>query len=219
MKTASPTSRSPPCPGRTTSSPAPSRPPRAIGSSSSTPGSTARNTPFASAIPIPVRRPSMSRSSIWAETRSVALVLGGACALAACAAQVELRMRQPIAMGPWTFDVRQAVDRTAPRAGQQLTMVTVTLALHTYEERHAAPVDDFLHGPTAGSMISYPHLTLKDASGTTFDGWLTPVSGGSLRSREWSADFVLVPSSTPAGFTGDAIDLAGKYLGTRLSDL
>ena len=146
------------------------------------------------------------------------IVLAGACIIAACGVAEEIAMRQPIEMGPWKFEVSRADDRTESRGGQQLKIVTVELKLHNYEQRHSKPFDEFLNGRTPGAMMSFPHLRLEDARSTSFDGLLIPVSGGSLRSQEWRAEFVLVPSSATDPMA-DPAGQAAKYLDTRVSDL
>ena len=162
----------------------------------------------------------MSRSSSSADRarRRAAPWLALLCLTASCSREMEIGMRQPIAMGPWTFEVERADDRTESLGGQQLKIVSVDLALHNYEERHEKPFDDFLNGRSRGSMM-FPHLVLRDAGGTTFDGLLVPLSGGSLRSRGWRADFVLVPSSVDDMAGGGPASLASRYLETRLADL
>ncbi len=144
------------------------------------------------------------------------LVLAFACMTPACRAEKEFAMRQPIEMGPWTFEVQSATERDESRGGRQVKIVSIELKLHNYKERHEKPFDDFLNGHTPSSIMAFPHLELEDASGAQFDGWLVPLTGGSLRSSLWRAEFPLVPSSTSDGNTAD---LAAKYLDTRLSDL
>src|SRR5262245_55372912 len=146
----------------------------------------------------------------------VTLALVCTFTLVGCASEIDVAMRQPIAMGPWTFDVHDSSDRIESRGGQQLKIVSVYIELHNYEERHEQPFDNFINGYSAGAAMAFPHLKLQDQSGTTFDGMLTPSSGGSLRSRQWRADFVLVPSSTLGLGGGDGIDYAPKYLDTRV---
>ena len=65
-------------------------------------------------------------------------------------------------------------------------------------------------------MMTHPHATLVDAEGTPFDGQVTPVSGGNLRSELWMADFLLVPGN--AGPLSNARDLAERQLGKRPAD-
>jgi len=147
----------------------------------------------------------------------VVVILAGVCLMAGCAAAAEdVAMRQPIQMGPWTFEVQSATERNESRGGRQVMIVSIDLKLHNYMERHEQPFDDFLNGHTAGSIMSFPHIELEDPSGVQFDGWLVPLSGGSLRSEGWRAEFPLAPSSAPGGNTAD---LVAKYLDTRLSDL
>jgi hypothetical protein len=65
-------------------------------------------------------------------------------------------------------------------------------------------------------MFSDPHFQLVDDAGAQFSGWLTPVSGGSLRSEQWRAEFVLVPDDFGMQ---DADELAAAHLNKRLADL
>jgi len=168
-----------------------------------------------------------SFSSVEARPAAATLLLPSAfvmvgCVLAACAmagcgtTQREFAMRQPIEMGPWTFEVQSATERRESSGGQQIKMVSIELKLHNYRERHAKPFDEFLNGHSPGSIMAFPNMKLEDEAGTRFDGWLVPLSGGNLRSETWRAEFPLVPSSAPDDNTAER---AAMYLDTRLPDL
>ena len=116
--------------------------------------------------------------------------------LTACANGDEFELRQPITMGPWTFQVERATERIESRGSLRLKMVSVTLKLDNYMERHEKPFDDFMKGRTEGSIIEHPHLALVDEAGNRFDVEdLSPLSGGSLRSEVWNARFPLIQFS------------------------
>jgi hypothetical protein len=143
--------------------------------------------------------------------------LFAAClALTACTSTTEYDLGQPVAMGPWTFRIERASEKIERRAGDSRKTVSVVLRLDNYRERHDTTFDDFLNGHSTSSMFSNPHFQLVDDKGAQFSGWLIPVSGGSLRSEEWRAEFVLV---TDDFSVQDASELAAAHLNKQLADL
>jgi hypothetical protein len=116
--------------------------------------------------------------------------------LSACANADEYALRQPITMGPWTFQVERATERIESQGTLRFKMISVTLKLENYMERHEKPFDDFMKGRTEGSPMEHPHLALVDEAGNSFDAVdVSPLSGGSLRSESWRARFPLIEFS------------------------
>ena len=125
----------------------------------------------------------------------IAVFVAGLTA-AACANVNEYELQQPITMGPWTFQIERATERIESHGNLRLKMISVTLKLENYMERHQKPFDDFLKGRTEGSIMEHPHLALVDEAGNSFDAEdVSPLSGGSLRSESWSARFPLIEFS------------------------
>lgn len=122
------------------------------------------------------------------------LVVGITCT--ACTSSKEYDLGDPITMGPWTFQAERASERIESRGNLRLKIVSVTLKLENYMERHEKPFDDFMKGRTEGSIMEHPHLALVDEAGNSFDAEdVSPLSGGSLRSASWSARFPLIEFS------------------------
>ena len=96
------------------------------------------------------------------------------------------QLHQPIEMGPWTFEVTGVNERTENR-GIRLKKILVLLELENYQERHEKPFDDFLNGTSKRSAMARPKIWLVSDAGKKFDGWVSPKSGGSMRSKRWQA--------------------------------
>ena len=123
-------------------------------------------------------------------------------ALLSCAAFIteeQVGLNEPIEMGPWTFEVQRATEKIEG-SSTRYKKITVSLKLHNYRERHQKPFDDFLNGTSKHSVnalpqISFPRLHVDDGEGNVFDGSVTPMSGGSLRSEHGQAQFSLISLS------------------------
>ena len=138
--------------------------------------------------------------------------------MVACSLDEERQMRQPIDVGPWTFQVNRSLDRVdTGSSGEHSKKVIVFLKLENYMERHEQPFDDFLNGRSR-SMIAFPHLKLVDEAGNKFDGWVSPESGGNMRSEEWRVEFLLIPSSMRDMLRANASDLAAEHLDKEPAD-
>jgi hypothetical protein len=145
--------------------------------------------------------------------------------LISCALEEEYGLRQPIEMGPWTFEVQRATERIeSGSGGNRSKRITLFLKLHNYRERHRKPFDDFLNGtskPSIAAMPSFsmPRLHLVDGEGNEFDGWVSPMSGGSMRSEHWQAHFVLISMSMRDILrAGEDTDLAAEHVDKHPSD-
>jgi hypothetical protein len=91
-------------------------------------------------------------------------------------------------------------------------MISVTLKLDNYMERHEKPFDDFLKGRTKGALMDHPHMELVDEAGVRFHlEDLSPLSGGSLRSEGWNASFPLVQISMRESATESAAEHFDKH--------
>ena len=122
-------------------------------------------------------------------------------------------------MGPWTFEVERVQDRVSTHSdGHRQKIVTLTLRLHNYTERHEATFDDFMNGRTPGGFIpiSFPKLKLAHEDGATFVASVSPVSAGSLRSERWQAQSWLLPDN--AGIR-NWNELWERYADAPLSEL
>lgn len=138
------------------------------------------------------------------------LVVGITCT--ACTSSKEYDLGEPIRMGPWTFQAERASERIESRGNLRLKIVSVTLKLENYMERHEKPFDDFMKGRTAGSIMDRPHMEIADEAGNRFHlEDLRPASGGSLRSEGWSATFPLVELSMRASATESAAQHLDKH--------
>lgn len=147
------------------------------------------------------------KACVSALTRTWAhgLALGGLLMLGACARTEQRALREPIAMGPWTFSVEGATASTEVRGGGRWRKVRVHLRVHAAAERDEPPFDAFLNGGGRGNYIVFPRFDLRDAQGTRFETLLHPSS----LSDVWTADFVLVPADAPA--MADSVELARPY--------
>ena len=67
-------------------------------------------------------------------------------------------------------------------------------------------------------MIVFPNIEIVDEEGNSFDGWVSPRSGGSRRSRRWDAKFWLVHPSGRESLTMGAEESAAKYVDRRPED-
>ncbi len=154
--------------------------------------------------------------SRWWNFRNCFLtMLAAGVTTTACTNGDEYALGQPITMGPWTFQVERATERIESRSDLRLKMVSVTLKLENYMERHEKPFDDFLQGRTEGSPMEHPHLALVDEAGNRFDVEdLSPLSGGSLRSEGWNARFSLIPFS----MSRSASEMAAEHLDKHPAD-
>ena len=123
------------------------------------------------------------------------------------------QFHQPIEMGPWTFEVTGTREQTENR-GIRLKKIFVSLELENYQERHEKPFDDFLNGTRKNSAMARPKIWLVSDAGKKFDGWVSPKSGGSMRSKRWQAAFELVGFS----MREDSSDIAKQYLDRHPSD-
>jgi hypothetical protein len=141
------------------------------------------------------------------------LLLALPLVLAACARTEERGLREPIAMGPWTFSVERASASTDARGGGRWRTLRVQLRLHNHRERQPTTFDAFLNGGGRGSYIVFPRFELRDAQGTRFES-LLHAAGSSGES--WSADFVLVPADAPA--MADTKALAEPFLDKQPGD-
>jgi hypothetical protein len=136
----------------------------------------------------------MSRQ--WNFRNCFLTILAAGVTTTACTTGDEYAPRQPITMGPWTFQVERATERIENHGNLRFKMISVTLKLENYMERHEKPFDDFMKGRTEGSIMEHPHLALVDEAGNSFDAEdVSPLSGGSLRSESWSARFPLIEFS------------------------
>jgi hypothetical protein len=132
--------------------------------------------------------------------------------LTACTNGDEYELRQPITMGPWTFQVERATERIDSRGNLRLKMISVTLKLDNYMERHEKPFDDFMKGRIEGSIMEHPHLELVDESGNRFHlEDLSALSSGSLRSEGWKASFPLVQLSMHESASESAAEHFDKH--------
>lgn len=148
----------------------------------------------------------------WNFNNRFLAILAAGVALTACANGDEYALRQPIAMGPWTFQVERAEERVQTRGVVRLKVISVTLKLNNYLERHEKPFDDFMEGRTAGSIVEHPHIVLVDAAGNRFDlEALNPLSGGSLRSEGWRARFPLIEFSLRESSSETAAEHIDKH--------
>lgn len=144
------------------------------------------------------------------------IALGVVLALPGCVMEKEVAIGETIEMGPWKFHVERALDTIETNASRdQFKVVIVEVKLHNYTERHEKTFDDFLNGNQPRAIIAFPKIELQDEDGTTFDGWATPDSGGSLRSEGWTMKFHLIRDS----LMESSADLARPYLDTELSSL
>ncbi|MEJ2152748.1 MAG: hypothetical protein P8Y29_07330, partial [Gemmatimonadota bacterium] len=97
----------------------------------------------------------------------------------------------------------------------RLKVMSVTLTLDNYMERHEKPFDDFMKGRTEGSIVSHPHMILVDDAGNSFDlEALNPLSGGSLRSEGWRARFPLIEFS----LREDSSETAARHIDKHPAD-
>ena len=139
--------------------------------------------------------------------------------ISGCSTTEPYEFGQPIEMGPWSFEVERVRDRVETRSdGHRQKVVTLTLRLHNYTERHETTFDDFMNDRRSGGLmsISFPKLELVHADGATFVASLSPVSAGSLRSERWQAQAWLLPDN--AGIR-NWNELWERYADAPLSDL
>lgn len=149
---------------------------------------------------------------------ALALLLGVIAGCAKAAPAVSYEPGQAIEMGPWKFAVEEARDSVEDKPGVgRMKTVTVTLRLVNYMERHEQPFDNFLMRYKPGAMFMRPSFQLVDEHGTPFDGTLSPLSGGSMRSERWHARFALVPAD--AGAMDDVSELAPRYADAKITNL
>lgn len=94
---------------------------------------------------------------------------------------------------------------------------TVTVRLENYRERHEQPFGDFMNGDAPGRIVIFPNIQLVHPDGAEFYIYLTPASGGELRSERWQGRTELIPHNAP--LLADAVELAERYADTQLSDL
>ena len=161
----------------------------------------------------------MQRATLGLSVVGAALL--GGLTLSGCSRTVQLERGAPITMGPWTFSVESAVARTeSGGSGSRYRHVVITLRLHNYTERHRQNFDDFLNNCSEGLMpICHPRLWLVDTDRNRFLALVEPVSGGSLRSERWKADFVLVPDSFRDFMRADSDELAAEHLNKEVVEL
>ncbi len=148
----------------------------------------------------------------WTFRNSFLSILAAVAITTACANGDEYALRQPITMGPWTFQVERVTERIESRTSLRLKVVSVTLKLDNYMERHEKPFDDFMSGETRGLVTAPPHLMLVDEAGNRFyveD--LSPLSGGSLRSEGWNARFSLIQHSMRESASESAAEHFDKH--------
>jgi hypothetical protein len=119
----------------------------------------------------------------------------------------------PIEMGPWVFQVTGAKGRTENR-GIRLKVISVSLELENYQERHEKPFDDFLNGRKQNSALIRPKIWLVSDAGKKFDGSVSPKSGGSMRSKRWNVAFELVEFS----MRENSSDTAKRYFDSQPAD-
>ena len=142
-----------------------------------------------------------------------------ALGIAGCSTTEPYEIGQAIEMGPWSFEVERVRDRGDTQSdGHRQKIVTLTLRLHNYTERHERTFDDFMNGSRRGGMIpiSFPNLELVHEDGATFVASLSPVFAGSLRSERWQAQAWLLPDN--AGISNWNA-LWDRYADAPLSDL
>ncbi len=141
-----------------------------------------------------------------------------ALSIAGCSTTESYELGQPIEMGPWTFEVERVQDRVSTHSdGHRQKIVTLTLRLHNYTERHERTFDDFMNATRSGLMsISFPKLKLVHEDGATFVASVSPVSAGSLRSERWQAQSWLLPDN--AGIR-NWNELWERYADAPLSEL
>ena len=143
----------------------------------------------------------------WTFRNCFLTMVAAGVALTACTSGDEYSLGQPITMGPWTFQVERATERIESRGSLRLKMISVTLKLENYMERHEKPFDDFIKGRTEGSLMDHPHMELVDEAGVRFHlEDVRPLSGGSLRSEGWKASFPLVQLSMRESATESAAE-------------
>lgn len=155
----------------------------------------------------------MSRSLRF---RNLTIGIVAACLLLSGCADEVYEMGQPIAMGPWTFEIERATERTDHQGGDRYKFILITIRLDNYSERHQKTFDDFMNGTVEGSVWADPQAELVDEDGNRFVASISPISGGRLRSERWQARIVLVPSN--AGLLEDASDLAREHLDKHPGD-
>ena len=164
----------------------------------------------------------MSQSSISPSVRRWLTALA-AVGIAGCSTTESYELGQPIEMGPWIFEVERVQDRVSTQSdGHRQKIVTLTLRLHNYTERHERTFDDFMNGRTPGGFIpiSFPKLHLVHEDGAEFLADVSSVSRGSLRSERWQAQSWLLPDN--AGITNLSPswnELWERYADAPLSDL
>ena len=143
--------------------------------------------------------------------------------LISCVLEETYGLHQPIEMGPWTFEVQRATERIKGGSNPSKKII-LFLKLHNYRERHRKPFDDFLNGTSKPSVkalpsISFPRLKLVDGEGNEFDGWISPTSGGSMRSEHWQAHFPLISMSIRDILSADEdTDSAAEHIDKHLAD-
>jgi hypothetical protein len=136
----------------------------------------------------------------------------------ACSRGEQYELQTPIAMGPWTFEVESIGARVrTDRGGDRRKTVIAVFKLHNFEERYEKTFDDFLNGTSPGALMARPRTRLEDQSGSKFDGWLEPVSGGRLRSERWRAEFLLVDLGI-RDVMRSTQDLAAQHVDRPLAD-
>lgn len=154
-------------------------------------------------------------SRLWNSLSCVIAIGVAGLSSAACTAEVEYALRQPITMGPWTFEVERATERVETRGALRLKVILVTLELHNYKERHEKAFDDFMSGEGENAIMTTPNMTLVDEVGNRFDlEAFTPLSGGSLRSERWRARFPLIEFS----FREDSSETAARHIDKHVAD-
>jgi hypothetical protein len=157
--------------------------------------------------------PSIDRARLCRLT--VVASLAGLIALGCAPAEEKIyELYDPIEMGPWTFSVTDATERTENRGGNRFKTIFVSIELQNYKERHEKPFDDFLNGRRKKSVMTHPKMWLVGETGKKLDGWLSPKSGGSMRSERWQAQFLLAEFS----FSEDSSDTAKRYLDKHPAD-
>jgi hypothetical protein len=85
-------------------------------------------------------------------------------------------LSDPIEMGPWTFTVKGAKERTENRGGNKFKTIFLAIELQNYKKRHEKPFDDFLNGTRKKSIMAHPKMWLVSETGKKLDGMLAEFS-------------------------------------------
>jgi hypothetical protein len=121
-------------------------------------------------------------------------------------------------MGAFVFAVERAREDVKSRSGGRYKDIEVVIRLENYEERFQPTFDDAFNGYRPGSMMSFPKMSLIDADGHAFDGFVSPVSGGSRRSQRWIVRFSLVYGSLRESLDTDWQESAEEHVGKEIAD-